>query len=60
MKQLSDNPVIRLIVAVVFVAIGIRLAVELLRPVMSVALGVAIGASASYVVWFFTRDRDRW
>ena len=60
MKQLSDNPVIRLIVAVVFVAIGIRLAVELLRPVMSVALGVAIGASASYVVWLFTRDRDRW
>lgn len=56
----SGNPIVRLVVAVFLIAVGIRLTIEMLRPVFGVLLVLAIAAAAVYVVVLIRRGRDRW
>ena len=56
----GGNPIVRLVVAVFLIAVGIRLTIELLRPVFPILLGVSIAAAAGYVALLVRRGRDRW
>jgi hypothetical protein len=46
--------------AIVGVALGVRLAYELLMPIVPVLTIVAVTASAAYLAWVIHRRRDRW
>jgi hypothetical protein len=50
LKQLSENPVIRVLAVIVLIAAGIRLVLELLAPVFPY-LVVALVAFAGFQVW---------
>ena len=54
------NPVIRLVAALVLVAVGLRVIVDVLRPIFPVLLGVAIAAAFIYVIVVVRRGSDRW
>jgi hypothetical protein len=46
--------------AIVGIALGLRLAYELLMPIVPVLTVVAVAASVAYVAWLIHRRRDRW
>lgn len=56
----SGNPIVRLVVSVFLIAVGVRLTIEMLRPVFPFLLGLAIAASVVYVAVLIRRGRDQW
>jgi hypothetical protein len=53
-------PLLRLMAAIVGLALGLRLAVELVRPVAGVLAIVAVSVSVLYLAWVVRGRRDRW
>lgn len=56
----GGNPVLRFVVSVFLTAVGIRLTIDMLRPVFPILLGLAIAAAVVYVVVVVRRGGDRW
>jgi hypothetical protein len=53
-------PLLRLIAAIVGLALGIRLIYELLLPVLPGLIVIAVLASVAYLAWQLRSRRDRW
>lgn len=60
MHPSPNNPIVKAVISIVLVAVGIRLTIDLLRPVFPVLLVIAIAAGLVYVIVVIRRGRDRW
>ncbi len=54
------TPVLRFMAAIVGVALGFRLAYELVMPIVPALTIVVVAASVAYLAWVIHRRRDRW
>lgn len=54
------SPLLRLMAAIVGLALGIRLVYELLLPVLPGLIVIAVLASVAYLAWQLRSRRDRW
>lgn len=54
------TPALRFMAAIVGVVLGLRLAYELLMPIVPVLTIVAVTASVAYLAWVIRHRRDRW
>jgi hypothetical protein len=51
---------LRFMAVIVGIALGLRLVVELLRPVLPLLAVFAVLVSVAYIGWLIHRRRDRW
>lgn len=60
MHPSPNNPLVKAVISIVLVAVGIRLTIDLLRPVLPWLLGIAVAWAVVYLVVLVRRSRDRW
>lgn len=59
MESGAKSPIVKAVVSIVLVAVGIRLTIDLLRPVFPVLLGIAIAVAIVWLVRGLLDRRDR-